>query len=172
MAVWGLTNKKNKLTFGIISLISYNKVYVMGYDVKYLNIWWINYEITFLLEWIISSKTVHHCRELFQHLRQIYCSFYTPSFSHSLWRLLLFLLSPSLPSFLPFSCYKLHVLQMRAWSWQRSALLSACMYVRIAFSIIPAYSGVESLSLSVFWANADCKQTGKCCWWLHLQSRK
>lgn len=138
--------------------ISYNKVYVLGYDVKNQNIWWISNEITSLLGWIISSKAEHHCRKAFKHLRQIYSSFYMPSFSSSLWRFLVFLLLPSLRSFLSLSCYKLQVLQMQAWSWQRSVLLSACMYVGIAFSILPAYSVAESLSLSVFWTNAACEQ--------------
>ena len=44
------------------------------------------------------------------------------------------------------------------------------MYAGIAFSVIPPYSGAESCSFSVFRADADCKQKGKCCRWLHLQS--
>lgn len=42
----------------------------------------------------------------------------------------------------------------------------------IAFSTIPPHSGAESLSLSVFWANTDCKQKGKCCRWLYLLSQR
>lgn len=45
--------------------------------------------------------------------------------------------------------------------------------MRIAFSILPPpYCDAESLGLSIFWANTDCKHKGKCCWWLHLHSQR